>query len=201
MNQNTFPSNDKIITTTLDGLTLAREEFTTLTGSDDWGDWINYPEYMIGSCIMRHTSKTLTNIRVWPEVAPKYVSTATTDIRLGRIDIVFDNTNDKSHVVMEVKANIGLEKDFETKGVKEDIERICALLKSPIDPETLRLGLFAFIANRDDTSLLTALSAIEEKSRLIAEWYGFTLQSFSRKIEHNDKKWDAHAVVYAITKG
>lgn len=201
MNQNTFPSNDKIILTTLDGLILSREEFTTLTGSDDWGDWINYPEYMIGSCIMRHTSKTLSNIRVWPEVAPKYVSTATTDIRFGRIDIVFDDTDDNPHVVMEVKANIGLEKDFETKGIKDDIERICALLKSPINPETLRLGLFAFIANRDDTSLITALAAIEKKSRIVAEWHGFTLKSFSRKIEHNDKKWDAHAVVYAITKG
>jgi hypothetical protein len=201
MKQNIFPTNDKIIATTLDGLILAREEFTTLTGSDDWGEWINYPEYMIGSCIIRHTKYTLQNIRIWPEIAPKEISIAK-KIRKGRIDIVIDDIFDNPKVILEVKANVGLVKDFDSKkGVKKDIQRICTILESPKNSESLQLGLFAFIANRNDTSLNATLLVIEKKSRNVAESYGFTLKSFSRKIEHNDKKWDAHAVVYAITKG
>lgn len=192
-----FPTNNEIITTTLEGLIASRDEFTHLTGCDDWNLWLNHPEYMIGSCIMRYTKQTLPNIRIWPEVAPKYVSTAK-DIRQGRIDIVFDDSNDNPRVVVEVKANVGLEKDFETKGVKEDIERLCALLQSPIDPALLRLGLFAFIANRNDTSLSATLATIEEKSMAIAHSFGMTLKSYSKKIVRGDAKWDAYAVVYAI---
>lgn len=195
---NTFPSNNKIGTLIESGLVESRKEFTTLTGSDDWGDWINWPEYMIGSCIMRHLNNELKTVRIWPEVAPKFVSTSA-DIRQGRIDIVIDDETDTPRAVIEVKANIGIEKDFESKGIREDIERLCAIVNAPISPK-LDLGLFAFIANRDDAMLSRSLPAIEKLSKDLAATKGLNLRSYTQKIERGDKKWEAYAVVYAITK-
>ncbi|MDQ1339551.1 MAG: hypothetical protein QG567_703 [Campylobacterota bacterium] len=187
-----------IISVTIEGLSLARDEFTTLTGSDDWGEWIDYPEYMVGSCIMRHIKSRVPQVRVWPEVAPRFVSSAK-DIRQGRIDIVIDDENDTPVTVIEVKANIGLEKDFEAKGVKEDIERLCAILNAPLSAK-LSLGLFAFIANRDDTLLGKTLPNIEKLCAEVARAKGLKLQAYSKKLERSDKKWEAYAIVYAITK-
>lgn len=198
MNQNTFLANEKTISIVLNGLVLARAEFTILTGSDDWSDWIDYPEYMIGSCIMRHLKDELKTAHIWPEVAPKFVSTAT-EIRQGRIDIVIDDETNTPRAVIEVKANIGIEKDFESKGIRKDIERLCTIINAPISPK-LDLGLFAFIANRDDAMLSKSLPAIKKLSKELAMTKGLNLRSDTQKIERGDQKWEAYAIVYVITR-
>ena len=193
-----FPAEEMIIKAILDGLQYSRDEFFRLTGTNDWKDWLEWPEFMLSTGMLEKLKILTPNVHLWLEVGQDILTTDK-NIRKGRIDLVIDDTEDNSRVLVETKANVGLLNDFEQKGIRDDLERICQILGTP-KQESLEYGMSAFIANRYDNSLTQTLENFEQKVQLLVASFGFEFYTCKEKIEDKSGQWKAFAVVYVIKK-
>lgn len=189
-----FPSKQELINTILNGLIVSKKEFGALTGYDDWQTWLGCPEYIVITKLMQTIKKEHEGVNLWAELSTDFITTSK-KVRYGRIDIVLDDKDDNPRTIIEVKTNIGLKADFETKGVLLDIRRICEVVTHPINNH-IKYGLFAFFANRNDDSLEDMLRYFEIESQKIANAYG--LKFIAHYQDCGTDGWSAMSCVYEI---